>query len=145
MVNIGVEYGASLHCLRAGAPLARIFGIDLDNSKLVGDPGAVLITGHSHEVSRRFKNNIALLFVDGGHDYATVMGDIIHWTPKVMPGGLVLFHDFSTRPQHEGVRLAVERWINSWTGGWTQTALVDTLSEIPRAADLLPLSQPNKR
>lgn len=35
-VNIGVEYGASLHCLRAGSQVARIIGVDLDTSKMEG-------------------------------------------------------------------------------------------------------------
>jgi predicted O-methyltransferase YrrM len=36
---------------------------------------------------------IGLLFVDGLHDRASVLGDIDRWEPEVKTGGLVYFHD----------------------------------------------------
>ena len=36
IVNIGVEYGASMACLRAGNVDAWIIGIDIDMSKYIG-------------------------------------------------------------------------------------------------------------
>lgn len=34
-----------------------------------------------------------LLFVDGGHDYETVVSDIAKYVPSVKPGGLIVFDD----------------------------------------------------
>ncbi len=33
------------------------------------------------------------LFIDGGHDYATVKADYLNYAPLVKPGGLIAFHD----------------------------------------------------
>jgi len=38
--------------------------------------------------------SVDLLFIDGGHDLATVRRDIELYLPLVKPGGVVAFHDF---------------------------------------------------
>lgn len=38
-------------------------------------------------------DNLDFLFIDGGHDYATVRADFENYSPIVKPGGLVAFHD----------------------------------------------------
>ncbi|MBD3268499.1 hypothetical protein GF373_17665 [bacterium] len=126
-VNIGVSWGATLHCLRAGAPGAKLIGIDIDleHRKLHGDPKAILIEGDSNTLCARFGSKIHFLLVDGGHDYDTVKNDIIGWTPKVVPGGVVAFHDYTPLPgsiRHEpclvGVKQAVDELLmgnEEWT------------------------------
>ncbi|CAD7948195.1 unnamed protein product [Amoebophrya sp. A120] len=52
--------------------------------------------------------SIHAVFVDGCHFYHCVEEDLRLWIPKIMPGGLVLGHDFS--PQWPGVVRAV--WEN---------------------------------
>eukprot|EP00392_Amoebophrya_sp_AT5.2_P009495 g9523.t1 len=52
--------------------------------------------------------SIHAVFIDGCHFYSCVEEDLRLWIPKVMPGGLVLGHDFS--PQWPGVVRAV--WEN---------------------------------
>jgi len=44
---------------------------------------------------------IKLLFIDGNHDYEFVKKDYELWSPLVVPGGWVLFHDYS--PDWPGV------------------------------------------
>ena len=34
-----------------------------------------------------------ILFIDGGHDYQTVSGDLSRFAPLVRHGGLIAFHD----------------------------------------------------
>lgn len=41
------------------------------------------------------KKPIKLLFIDGNHDYEFVKQDHELWSPLVVPGGVVLFHDYS--------------------------------------------------
>ena len=43
IVHIGVQYGASLVCSRAGAPEARIVGVDLDCGAFQGGEGYELV------------------------------------------------------------------------------------------------------
>ncbi len=38
---------------------------------------------------------IGLLFIDGWHDYLSVVGDFLHFAQWVVPGGYVAFHDYS--------------------------------------------------
>jgi hypothetical protein len=135
MVNIGVEHGCSLHCLRAGAPTAAIYGIDIDNSLLIGEPGVHLITGDSNDICQAFGKFVHLLFVDGGHDYETVWGDLEGWSPLVVSGGLMVLHDYydvhgGRAPWIEGVGVAGQEWAARacWDGGgWTAMEKVDSI------------------
>lgn len=96
VVNIGVEYGASLVCLRAGGPNTYIVGIDIDNSKVEPEAKAaadVLITADSGDVAAKWMmGDIDLLFIDGDHTFEGVMRDI-KLTQYVVVGGTVIFHD----------------------------------------------------
>jgi predicted O-methyltransferase YrrM len=50
--------------------------------------------GESVEVARTWTAPIELLFIDAGHRYAEVRGDVDAWTPWVVEGGLVVLHDY---------------------------------------------------
>ena len=128
IINIGVEYGASLHCLRAGSLLADIVGIDLDVSKMEGFPRAELIAGDStdKEVAAQSGEAVDLLFIDGGHTAGNVTADIKLWSPKVLPGGMMLFHDYSPLEMHNGVVKAVDSWYSK-TKDWEFIEQVDTI------------------
>ena len=51
----------------------------------------------SHEASIDFKKPINLIFIDGGHDYQTVKQDFDDWYNKLNNGGVMVFHDSTTR------------------------------------------------
>jgi len=125
IINIGVEYGASLVCLRHGNPTARIIGIDIDISKCQAtttqlvemDSGAL---GRAWEQYTEY-SEIDLLFVDGDHSYEGVVRDLV-WTTYVRPGGYILFHDCYDWPPSPpktvhttcpGVNKAVEEWLQA--------------------------------
>lgn len=128
IVNIGVRQGASLHCLRAGAPEARLIGVDINlhqkNKTLAGNPGAVLIEGDSNDPLTLFlmPNVIHLLFVDGGHSEDVVGGDIHNLTPRVCAGGVAAFHDYHEKRLRSGfgVKAAIDRWMREpgWSSRW---------------------------
>lgn len=116
-VNIGVSWGATLHCLCEGAPDATLVGVDIDftTRPVQGNPPAVLLKGDSTVLHENFVSPIHLLLIDGGHDYDTVKADILGWTPKVVSGGVVAFHDYDptrssihTTPEIVGVKGAVD-------------------------------------
>jgi len=51
------------------------------------------IASLSQPAADDFHEPIALLFVDGSHEYDLVLEDFEKWIPKVVDGGWVAFHD----------------------------------------------------
>ncbi|MCU0561859.1 MAG: class I SAM-dependent methyltransferase [Desulfobacterales bacterium] len=45
---------------------------------------------------------LSFIFIDGGHAFDTVMGDFRGWSPHLIPGGLLAFHDVFPDPSHGG-------------------------------------------
>lgn len=121
IVNIGVSWGASLHCLVAGAPYARHMAIDIDYERRPVHGIEILstvefITGNSQVMP--ISDPVHLVFVDGDHSYSGVLSDIIAWTPVV--GGVIAFHDYKPQERDKrrlaGVRRAVDEIYRG--GGW---------------------------
>lgn len=132
MVNIGVYRCASMYCLRAGAHRARIVGVDL--KKPVGKVHPKLKAEFIIADSRRcaFKEPVHLLFIDGDHRYKTVRADIANWSPRVAPGGVMLFHDYAPtaknlkrRPHLAGVKRAADEWFIG--NGWRRFRVVGSI------------------
>lgn len=136
VVNIGVEYGASLACIRAGNAFCRIIAVDLDMSKLVpevylackpllveGDSAASKTQSRVEELVRwealeRPQSGVSLLFVDGDHSYDGVMSDT-WYCGLVHHGGLVVFHDCRDYDNpHKGcltpITSAVAKAVSDW-------------------------------
>ena len=142
IVNIGVEHGASIHCLRAGAPEARIVAVEIDLERIPPKRPdlmrAELVQGDSREVWRDYEElEVALLFVDGGHEYEIVQADIVNWSPMVEVGGVMAFHDYAPRPEHleqwhlGGVRRAVDEWVEG-NLCWARVPAADSLAAFLR-------------
>ena len=49
--------------------------------------------GLTHTIGSRWHVSGAILFIDAGHTYQDVKGDLEIWTPHLLPGGLLLLHD----------------------------------------------------
>lgn len=52
--------------------------------------------------ARAWATPLALVFIDGGHAYETVLADYRRWHPHVMVGGRLLFHDLFEDPAEGG-------------------------------------------
>jgi len=139
IVNIGVFRCASMYCLRAGAPKARIVGIDIKKCSVPihRELRAEFIIADSRECHKTFKEPIHLLFIDGDHHYEVVRADIANWAPKVVPGGIISFHDFAPSPKDlrkipylEGVRRAVTEW--NERAGWIRLSAPDSVAAFRR-------------
>lgn len=99
IVNIGIWMGASCYCMRMGAPEARLVGIDVMGTypieamhpDLLGHLQMQVIKRNSNFVS--WSEPIHLIFIDGGHEFEVVDGDITKFCPYVVSGGYVVFHD----------------------------------------------------
>lgn len=56
------------------------------------------IMGESVKVARMFADqSLDLVFIDGAHDYESVMADLRAWLPKVKPDGIISGHDFNVQ------------------------------------------------
>jgi hypothetical protein len=56
-------------------------------------PRVWLIQLPSGQVARGWQEPISLLWIDGDHSYEGVKDDFEAWTPFVIPGGIIAFHD----------------------------------------------------
>lgn len=115
IVNIGNYKGASLHCLRAGSPGGVLIGIDNKPSRVFFEKllRAEIITADSTVCHSDFKRDIHFLFVDGDHSYEIIAQDIANWIPKVVPGGIIAFHDYTLPSPRYCVGQALDEWEKS--------------------------------
>ena len=119
IVHIGVAWGASLYCSRAGAPHATIYGVDIfggENLRGADEQKAELdiqvIREDSRTAWQKFNKPIHLLYVDGDHSYETVSSDIENWGKKVVPGGFAAFHDCIDCEVAEAISRALDDHMN---------------------------------
>lgn len=132
ILNIGVEYGASLACLRAGNPTARIYGVDLDCSKAVSDYGCFLLQVDSHKLILDNTVSFDLAFIDGDHGETGVLLDA-KFADFLPVGGHILFQDCwdweDTSIVHRlcgGVNAAVDKWFAAKHEEFEELPSVDT-------------------
>jgi hypothetical protein len=102
-VEIGVDYGWSLFHMAMDFRDAVFFGVDphLTNPE-AGEwvtkhaknfPNVRLLKMDSEEACRVIEGTVDLVHIDGDHRYESVRRDFELWSPKVAPGGCILFHD----------------------------------------------------
>ena len=56
------------------------------------DNVAPMVT-RSGVAARNWATPLGLVFIDGGHSYETALSDYRCWSPHLLPGGLLIFHD----------------------------------------------------
>ena len=70
-----------------------------ENLKRLGLRDQVVpIRSTSAKAARNWRGPIRLLFIDGDHDYASVKRDYGAWSPFIVPGGYICFHDVELWP-----------------------------------------------
>ena len=93
ILNIGVEYGASIVCLAEGNPNAQIAAIDVNlSSNLTAYPNVAYLE-HDSTTLDYTNSTYDLIFIDGDHSYVGVYKDIEAVTPALAIGGMIIFHD----------------------------------------------------
>ncbi len=60
------------------------------------------------QVLRKFDIFPNVIHIDGGHDHATVLADIVHWWPMLTPGGLLIGDDYRAGNDWPGVKRAFD-------------------------------------
>jgi predicted O-methyltransferase YrrM len=118
--EIGVRTGGSLlcwSCAREGR--GQIYAIDdwssmnveqifLDNVKRYG-ADVRLVIEKSWEAAALIDESFAFVFIDGNHSVG-IWRDIPAWTPKIIPGGIIAFHDYDVWKPTVSVKAAVDQW-----------------------------------
>src|SRR3989339_1041035 len=61
----------------------------------------------SAETVADFSSPVELLFIDGAHDFLSVKRDFLNWFPRLIEGGLVVFHD----TDWDGPRKVIEQLV----------------------------------
>lgn len=110
-VEIGVDEGRSARVAHEYCPegVYKIF-IDihdpthtpnLNRAEFMEQEGMVglgkkgfYVHGDADEFSNIFQGEIALLFIDGHHDYESIKRNDKQWWWKVKKGGVILYHDY---------------------------------------------------
>jgi len=102
IVEIGTGMGGSALQLR-NSSIADIYTIDPcmsnDLASVLGKQGIYTLTGSSIQASQWWEDNnkdiqIDLLFIDGGHDFKSLIYDVFLWLPRLTPDGIVVFDDY---------------------------------------------------
>jgi hypothetical protein len=92
--------------------MATFAGAVADGSLEVLRSDSVLAANRIAEAGRQF----GMVFLDGGHSYESVRGDIMAWQPCVASGGMLAGHDFNSG--HPGVvRAVTELFPGRWERG----------------------------
>jgi hypothetical protein len=130
LVEIGVYQGSSLAAMtltRAG--LGECIGVDdwsyPDPPDLKGrteqtlsNAGvkAQLYSMTSEQAAALIPGPLAFVHIDANHTLDYVRQDIRLWTPKLMSGGIVAFHDYGRNRADIQVKQAVDEWqaVDRW-------------------------------
>ncbi|HSO63048.1 MAG TPA: class I SAM-dependent methyltransferase [Desulfobacterales bacterium] len=84
--------------------------------------------------ARAWATPLALVFIDGGHAYETVLTDYRSWSPHVMPGGLLVFHDIFPDPAQGGQAPYAVYRLALGSGLFEEHSAVDSLRVLRRSA-----------
>lgn len=150
IVNIGVEFGRSLAVLTEFSKVNEVIGIDktiliaagrnMDEAGLAGRYRLIQADSQRYEYQGA---PIDLIFIDGDHSIRGVERDIMHWTPRVKPGGVIIFHDcacitnHSPHPSHYDVTYAINGWLNFTKERWKLDQMVNSMMAFRKVSNEL--------
>jgi hypothetical protein len=93
-----------------------------------------LRAGEAHDAE--WREDLALLLVDGRHDFASVLADLSHFEPHLAPGVLVAFHDYGSHAP--GVMRVVDHLVR--TGAYEAVDRAESLMVLRKRSGALGLS-----
>jgi len=68
---------------------------------------------NSWDAAELVPSDVAFLFVDSTHNHTGFPLDFAAWIPKIMPGGVVVFHDYGSWKPDIVVKDVVDEWHKS--------------------------------
>jgi predicted O-methyltransferase YrrM len=66
------------------------------------EDNVVPMVTRSAVAAKNWATPLGLVFIDGGHSYQTALSDYRCWSPHLVPGGLLIFHDIYPDPAKGG-------------------------------------------
>lgn len=84
-----------------------------------------VLQGYSFDIIKKFSKQIDLLFIDGNHDYKSVLNDYLLGSPLVKRGGYIALHDVGAS-HTSGPKQVVEQEIVR-NPIWGEQKLIDEL------------------
>lgn len=89
--------------------------------KEFGSKGDVeIMKGFSHKMATRIEDaSVSLIYIDSDHTYDGVKSDIRIWWEKLVPGGIMAFHDY-----HDNGNYGVQRAVIEFMKGETQINII---------------------
>jgi hypothetical protein len=76
----------------------------------------IAVVGDSRAVALHWSTPLGLVFVDGGHAFDAALSDYEGWAPKLLTGGLLVFHDVFEDPA-DGGQAPFEVWRRAVASG----------------------------
>lgn len=74
-----------------------------------------LIKMYSMDTVIYFKDNsLDFVFIDGAHDFKNIAMDIVEWSKKVKPGGIVYGHDYKRTGKHSKNKVDVKDVVDAY-------------------------------
>lgn len=121
MAEVGVRDGRTTFALLDSIPELKIYAIDTNISLFYNDEvkkkygdRLIPIQGYSFLVADQILDgSLDIVFIDADHSYESVKKDIIKYTPKLKPTGLLTGHDID----YPGVNKAVNEVIKNYDVG----------------------------
>ncbi|MSO79679.1 MAG: class I SAM-dependent methyltransferase [Acidimicrobiia bacterium] len=86
----------------------------------------IAVVGQSALVAAHWATPVGLLFIDGGHALDVAMADYESWSPRVAPGGALVFHDVFEDPA-DGGQAPYEVWKRAVTDGFEPVSTTGSL------------------
>jgi len=125
--ELGVKRGGSFFCWScAREGRGELIAVDdwssktqaafLNNVRDYGVP-VKIYTMKSWEAAQYIPGQLAFVFVDANHAEG-IWEDVNVWPDKIMPGGIIAFHDYGVKKQTVQVKMAVDDWLRSTYGDW---------------------------
>jgi predicted O-methyltransferase YrrM len=94
----------------------------------------IAIVGASADVSRLWRTQLGMLFIDGGHTDAAAVADYEGWAPWVAPGGALAIHDVFPDPA-DGGRPPYNIYLRALaSGAFTEVRVQGSLRVLERTA-----------
>lgn len=84
------------------------------------------IVGYSYDAVKTFHDKLDMLFIDGNHEYESVLQDFRDWTPLLKHGGYLAFHDVSFNNPDTGPQRVIRENILD-RPGWSEHVHVQSL------------------
>jgi predicted O-methyltransferase YrrM len=93
----------------------------------------IAVVGPSTTVAAHWATPLGLLFIDGGHAFDVALADYMSWSPRVAPGGLLVFHDVFEDPSAGG-QAPYEVWQRAVSDGFAPVSTTGSLRVLRSSA-----------